>query len=166
MTIVTRRTLLRPYDESLLSDFMLLNICAKNRAEMNGPHSVASAKQLFSKVLHDEQLHCMAVLDNNSREYMGHVFIADLDSTPELGFIFDKTFWGQGYGSEALCAFFPKAVRELGLSRVTATANRHHVASIAILQKLGFELVSEKRDIYGPYLEFEFLAEVTEHAAS
>ncbi|MEF1305962.1 GNAT family N-acetyltransferase, partial [Vibrio owensii] len=54
--------LLLPYNESLQLEFVMLNCCAKNRAEMNGPHTVSSAKQLFEKILDDENVHSMAVL--------------------------------------------------------------------------------------------------------
>lgn len=101
----------------------MLNCCAKNRAEMNGPHTVASAKQLFEKILDDRNIYSLAVLESSSRDYMGHIFISQLDSEPELGFIFDKAYWGKGLATEALKAFFPKACRELGLHKVTANVN-------------------------------------------
>lgn len=66
MAIVTRRMLLLPYNESLQLEFVMLNCCAKNRAEMNGPHTVASAKQLFEKILDDENIYSMAVLESTS----------------------------------------------------------------------------------------------------
>ncbi|WP_159653728.1 GNAT family N-acetyltransferase [Vibrio atypicus] len=159
MTIVTRRSLLVPYNESLQSDFLLLNCCAKNRAQMNGPHTVSSAKQLFERVLHDRNIYARAVLDSHTREYMGHVFISDLDTKPELGYLFDKAFWGKGIGSEALVAFFPKAVRDLNLTHVMATSNIDHQPSIKILNKLGFEFSAHKRDTFGPYDEFLFTSD-------
>lgn len=39
MTIATSRTLLVPYTEQLEHDFIKLNCCPINRAEMNGLHS-------------------------------------------------------------------------------------------------------------------------------
>ncbi len=166
MTIVTRRSLLVPYNESLQSDFLLLNCCAKNRAQMNGPHTVSSAKQLFARMIHDDTIYARAVLDSRTREYMGHVFISDLDGAPELGYIFDKLYWGQGIGSEVLTAFFNRAVRDLDLSYVIATVNSAHTPSIKILQKLGFKLVAHKRDTFGPYDEFRFTSDVVEHQTS
>ncbi|MBY7796548.1 GNAT family N-acetyltransferase [Vibrio fluvialis] len=161
MTIVTRRTLVIPYTESFESDFLMLNCCAKNRAQMNGPKTVASAKQLFQRVLHDPSLHAMAVLDNYNREYMGHVFVEVEDGHAELGYIFDKAYWGQGLASEALLAFFPKMCQRLGLEKVVATANLQHYASIAILHKLGFHLLGTNEDVFGPYYEFAWLKEET-----
>lgn len=162
MTIVTRRSLLVPYNESLQSDFLLLNCCAKNRAEMNGPHTVSSAKQLFERVLNDRNLYARAVLDSHTREYMGHIFISDLDTKPELGYLFDKAFWGKGIASEALAAFFPKAVRDLNLTHVVATSNVGHEASIKLLNKLGFQFTAHKRDTFGPYDEFLFTSDAAE----
>ncbi len=156
MTIVTRRMLLLPYDESLQLEFVMLNCCAKNRAEMNGPHTVASAKELFEKVLDDSNTYSLAVLESTSRDYMGHLFISHLNSKPELGFIFDKAYWGKGLATEALKAFLPKACRELGLSKVTATVNCGQKASLAVLEKLGFIKTGESKDLYGPYFELEF----------
>lgn len=72
----------------------MLNCCAKNRAQMNGPKTVASAKQLFQRVLHDPHLYAMVVLDNYNREYMGHLFIELDEERAELGFLFDKLYWG------------------------------------------------------------------------
>ncbi len=160
MTIATRRLLLIPYNESLQSDFLMLHCCAKNRAEMNGPHTVASAKQLFHQVMHDPTLYALAVLDQTSREYIGHVFVCHLDKKPELGFIFDKYYWNKVIGSEALKAFFPKALYECQLETITATVNTQHIASIKILQKLGFQLSGERSDGYGPFYEYVFTADV------
>lgn len=159
MTIVTRRTFLLPYTESLQSEFLMLNCCAKNRAQMNGPHTVSSAKRLFEKVINHEGIYSMAVLDSQTREYMGHLFISQDGDIPELGFIFDKAHWGQGIATETLKAFFPKACRELKLDKVIATANVGHTPSIKLLKKLGFQQVGERRDLHGPYLEFMYNAE-------
>lgn len=160
MAIVTRRMLLLPYNESLQLEFVMLNCCAKNRAEMNGPHTVASAKQLFENILDDENIYSMAVLESTSRDYMGHVFISHLDSEPELGFIFDKAYWGKGLATEALKAFFPKACRELELHKVKANVNSNHQASMAVLEKLGFVKTRESKDLFGPYFEMEFTSDV------
>lgn len=159
MTIVTRRVLLVPYNESLQSDFLVLNCCAKNRAQMNGPHTVATAKLLFQNILNDETLYARAVLDGRTRDYVGHIFISHLDSKPELGYIFDKAYWGQGIAYEALRAFFTKAVRDLRLPQINATSKVGHVASIRLLEKLGFELIGQKCDDFGPYNQYRFISD-------
>ncbi|NGZ13232.1 GNAT family N-acetyltransferase [Vibrio aestuarianus] len=160
VTTATRRTLLLPYTDSLESDFLMLNCCAKNRAQMNGPKTVASAKQLFQRVLHDPNLYAMAVLDGYNREYMGHIFVELEEGGAELGFLFDKMYWGKGIATEALKAFVPTACHQLQLSRLKAMVNIDHRASIEVLKKIGFTLKGEKEDIFGPYFVFEFTSDV------
>ncbi len=127
---------------------------------MNGPLTVSAAKQWFHQVMHDSTLYARAVLDQETREYIGHVYICHLDKKPELGFIFDKYYWGKGIGSEALKAFFPKAVYECQLERVSASVNTQHVASIKLLHKLGFELQGQQTDSFGPFYDYVFTADV------
>ncbi len=87
---------------------------------------------------------------------MGHVFICNLSTEPELGYIFDKAYWGQGFAKEALKAYFPKAVKDLKLNKVVATSNTHHQASIRLLKALAFEQVGESSDSFGPFYKFQF----------
>ncbi|CAH0538895.1 GNAT family N-acetyltransferase [Vibrio marisflavi] len=160
MAIVTNRTLIVPYSEAFQSEFLLLNCCAVNRAEMNGPHTLKSAKALFADVLTNHNLYSMAVLDNSTRDYMGHISVSNVDSDPELTFIFDSAYWGKGIATESLLAFFPRLCEELNLSHVKATANIDHPASISILNKLGFRRIGQKRDKHGPYYEYTFKRDV------
>ncbi|GAK86977.1 N-acetylglutamate synthase [Vibrio ponticus] len=159
MTIATRRVLLVPYNDSLLSDFVVLNCCVKNRAHMNGPYSVSKARELFENILSDDTRYDRAVLDSFTREYIGHISVQGLSTEPELVFIFDKAYWGQGIASEALGAFFSKALRDLNLNSVKATANVDHVASIRLLEKLGFEKKGLNSDMYGPFYQFQFTSD-------
>lgn len=160
MTIATTRTLLTPYTETLEADFVILNCNAINRAQMNGAHSVSSAKKLFQTVLNDPSLYAMAVLDNKTRDYLGHVFLQHSDDgLAELGFIFDRSHWGKGIGFEALKAFLSKACWELSLMEVYATVNVGHQPSIRILEKLGFKQGAVKSDIHGPYYEYRFTSD-------
>ncbi|OLQ91698.1 GNAT family N-acetyltransferase [Vibrio panuliri] len=166
MTIATRRVLLVPYNESLLSDFVVLNCCVKNRANMNGPYTVSKAREVFERILNDNTVYARAVLDNLTREYIGHVAITDIHTSPELVFILDKAYWGKGIASEALGAFYAKALRDLKLHTVKATANVDHFASIRVLEKLGFVKKGLNSDAYGPFFEYQFTSdeEVNESA--
>lgn len=159
MTIATRRVILVPYNESLLSDFVVLNCCVKNRAQMNGPYTVAKARLVFDRILSDHTLYARAVLDSRTREYIGHIFISDLQSVPELGYLFDKAYWGKGIASEALGAFFNKVLRDLSLKTVKATSNVDHAASIRLLEKLGFVKKGLNSDSHGPFFEYEFTSD-------
>nr|WP_228481397.1 GNAT family N-acetyltransferase [Vibrio fluminensis] len=148
-----------PYNDSLLSDFVVLNCCVKNRAQMNGPYTVSKAREVFERILNDNTRYTRAVLDNFTREYIGHISIHEVDTEPELVFIFDKAYWGKGIATEALGAFFSKATRDLNLHSVKATANVDHFASICLLEKLGFVKKGLNSDAYGPFYEFQFTSD-------
>lgn len=71
------------------------------------------------------------------------------DTLPDvdLGFAFLPGFEGKGYGYEAASAVLTHAATELKLSRLTAFCNPDNRASIALIEKLGFQF--EKRIQYG-----------------
>ena len=156
MTIVTKRTLLLPYSESLQSEFLLLNCSAANRTGMDGAYTLASAKGLFNQVLAGKGLYSMAVVEHATRDYIGHVFVNHINQEPELGFIFAKPFWGKGIATEVLKAFLPRVSSVKKLVRVSAKVDIKHSASVAVLNKVGFTYKGRATNSQGPYSCYEF----------
>ncbi|MDR9830150.1 GNAT family protein [Vibrio sp. FNV 38] len=154
MTLVTRRTLLLPYNNELRNEFIMLHCYTKYRPQMAGPHNVASAKKMFDTMLSDDSVYSVAVVQSSTNQYIGHIFIAELNSAPRLGFIFDKAIWGEGLASEALLAFYPKAIKHLGLKQVHAKVELNQPAAEKVLAKLGFALSGQSSDDAGHYHEF------------
>ncbi|EMS32141.1 GCN5-related N-acetyltransferase [Mariniradius saccharolyticus AK6] len=66
----------------------------------------------------------------------------DYLDAPDLGFAFLPEFQKMGYGFEAASAVLGYAERELGLERILATTLPHNIASIQLLEKLGFRFRS------------------------
>lgn len=66
----------------------------------------------------------------------------DYLDAPDLGFAFLPEFQKMGYGFEAASAVLGYAERELGLERILATTLPHNIASIHLLEKLGFRFRS------------------------
>jgi len=62
-----------------------------------------------------------------------------------LSFYIAREFWGQGFATEAAVAFVQFGWEELKLSRIVATVQEGNGASVHILKKLGFELISTER---------------------
>jgi ribosomal-protein-alanine N-acetyltransferase len=62
-----------------------------------------------------------------------------------LSFYIARQYWGQGLGSEAAVAFVEFGWKQLQLSRIVTTAQVENVASVRILEKLGFILTSTER---------------------
>jgi RimJ/RimL family protein N-acetyltransferase len=55
-----------------------------------------------------------------------------------LGYCYDETAWGHGYGTEAARALLGWAFDTLDLNRVQAETDTRNVASARLLEKLGF----------------------------
>lgn len=64
----------------------------------------------------------------------------------EVGYILDRRHWGRGLMSEALAAVLDYAFGELALRRVEADVDPDHAASLALLDRVGFEREGLFRD--------------------
>lgn len=57
---------------------------------------------------------------------------------PDLGYLFDPSVWGQGLASEAVAAVIARGFAVHRLPRVQADVDPRNLASIALLERLGF----------------------------
>lgn len=57
---------------------------------------------------------------------------------PDLGFAFLKAHWSNGYASESSRAVLAEARDSFGLRRILAMADEENIASLRVLEKLGF----------------------------
>jgi RimJ/RimL family protein N-acetyltransferase len=56
----------------------------------------------------------------------------------ELGFLFNRAYWGKGYAAEAMAAVVGHAFGALGLERLSARFHAGNDASKRLLERLGF----------------------------
>jgi ribosomal-protein-alanine N-acetyltransferase len=63
----------------------------------------------------------------------------DVLSDPDLGYALLPEFWSKGYAHESAAAVIKGARDILNLQRVLAVVNPENVASIRLLEKLGFQ---------------------------
>lgn len=71
----------------------------------------------------------------------------------DLGFRFLKRFWGRGFATEAAAAWIYAAFTLLALQRITAFSHPENVASLRVLEKLGFHRLGE-----GPVMGMEAIS--------
>jgi ribosomal-protein-alanine N-acetyltransferase len=57
----------------------------------------------------------------------------------EVGYGFDKPFWGQGYATEAAAAWLRYGFETAGLARIVAVAIPENTASRHVMEKLGMK---------------------------
>ncbi len=78
----------------------------------------------------------------------------------EVGFLLNRSHWGQGLAQEALKAVIPYFFRDRGMVEITADVDPRNAASIGLLQKLGFVAYDFKEKTYeidGNWVDSTFL---------
>jgi len=57
----------------------------------------------------------------------------------DLGYILAREAWGQGYATEIACTLLRAGFAQLGLQRIFAICDVHHLASARVLEKAGLQ---------------------------
>ncbi len=85
----------------------------------------------------------MVVLDRESGERLGWCGLKDLsdEGQVDLGYRFLRYHWGKGYATEASRASLAFGFGELALPRVVALVAAENMASLRVLEKLGFRSI-------------------------
>jgi ribosomal-protein-alanine N-acetyltransferase len=74
-----------------------------------------------------------------------------------LAFYLARAYWGRGLATEAGRAFVNFGFNELGLSRIVTAVEVGNVASVRVLEKLGFVLVRTESGESRSFYHFELL---------
>lgn len=85
---------------------------------------------------------------------LGYVQLAPIDEGWEIGYHIAKRYTGKGYASEAVSAFLPRIMEQVGAARVYGICIAENAASRRVMEKCGFGLVFEGP---GQYQETEQL---------
>jgi len=64
----------------------------------------------------------------------------------DLGYRFLRQYWGKGYATESAKAFVRYGFDDLKLTRISATADVRHVASVKVLEKCGLRFTNTFMD--------------------
>lgn len=64
----------------------------------------------------------------------------------DLGYRFNRKYWGKGYAYEAALAVVDYARNKMKLHKLVATVDPENVASIHILKKLGFHFLEQQEE--------------------
>ncbi len=82
----------------------------------------------------------------------------------DLGFRLAVPHWGKGFATEVAKAWVQAAVHDLGLPRLFAFSHPQNVASVRVLEKVGFRRTGAGRVMGMDAVTFEYLAE--QHSGS
>ncbi len=70
------------------------------------------------------------------------------DARADLGYAYNRLYWGKGYATEAARAVLQFSFDSLKLHRVGATVLPDNFGSIRVLEKLGFQREGTRRQAY------------------
>ncbi len=152
-TLETERLRLRPMKES--DGAFLLEVLNEPAFIRNiGDRGVRTVKKavfyLRERILAQYASHGFGMLLVELKESAEPVGICGLikrDSLEDIdvGFSFLERFWSRGYAAEAAGAVVRDAIKRRRLSRLVAIVAPHNVASVRLLEKLGFQLEKKIR---------------------
>jgi ribosomal-protein-alanine N-acetyltransferase len=109
---------------------------------------------------HDAGSHIYAsVVEKHSGRVVGTGILFGFDKAAnhgELGYVFDDTVWGKGYGTQLVRVMSEFAFAELKLRKLFARVVSVNVGSARVLERNGFTLEAELKDYY--YMDDTFLS--------
>ena len=111
-------------------------------------HSVEEAKNiLVNVILKDYEKHGygrLAVIykpDNKLIGFTGFKSLPEMNGETDLGYRFIPEYWGKGIATESAIMSLKYGFEDLGLKTIYAFAEPDNIASVKIIQKLGFTLL-------------------------
>lgn len=142
----TERLWLRPFTLEDVADAYQMNLDPEV-SRFTGDGGVQSfeviRKRIQEDVMGDYQKYGygrLAVIEKRSGKFIGFAglkYLADRAET-DLGFRLIQSYWGRGIATEASRPLLEYGFRELGLERIIALVFPENLASVRVLEKLGF----------------------------
>lgn len=152
MKIETDRLIIRSFDQSDIEDYAAIVSDPRVTRYLNSsdPHSYEEASEYVNWVIEEESktgIVRYAVTLKESGKLIGFCGFKQIGDGVDFGWRYGYGYWGNGYGSEAAKAVFDYGNKVLKLENVFCVAMVENVASVKIIQKLGF-----KDHVYGEAL--------------
>jgi ribosomal-protein-alanine N-acetyltransferase len=144
--IETERLLLRdftPLDEADVHEYACDPLVS--RYDSWGPNTDAQTHGFLLERLNEQARWprddvTLAAELRSSRKVIGTVrlWVADAENrSGEIGYTFNRAYWGNGYATEAASALLDRAFSHLRLHRIVATCDTRNTASWRVMEKIG-----------------------------
>lgn len=148
MMLETKRLILRRFRNRDLEDlFAYLSDPEVVRFEPYKPMNYAEAEKELQLRISSEEM--VAVEEKASGRLIGNLYLGKReDRALELGYVFNRHFWGQGYATESCFAVIDFAFSK-GIRRIYAECDPENPASWHLLERLGFAREAHlKKNVY------------------
>lgn len=145
MQIETERLILRRFCKSDLQDlYEYLSDEEVVRFEPYKPMDLQEAENTLNWRMTTEEM--LAVELKASGKMIGNVYLGQRDfEARELGFVFNRQYWGQGYARESCNALMQHAFAT-GVHRIYGECDPENVHSWRLLERLGFRREAHLRE--------------------
>ena len=116
------------------------------------PNTPEQSKNYFERAINRQQEETrtdyeLAVIHKESNKLIGGCRLNKVsDIQAQIGFIYNKKYWGYGYATETAKALVDYGFTELGIHRIYATCDPDNVASKRVLEKAGLVLEGRLRE--------------------
>lgn len=144
----TQRLILRKYRIEDLEDlYEYLSDSEVVRFEPYKPMTKEEVEEnLLWRIRTDEMI---AVEQKENHKMIGNIYFGKRDfESLEIGYIFNRAYWGKGYAYESVEALM-KAAFQQGIHRIYAECDPVNIASWKLLERLGFEREAHfRKNIY------------------
>lgn len=133
----TQRLLIRRYTELDWKD--LYEYLSDEEVVKFEPYEIVTLEQAKEEVLYRSNDDCYyAVCLKESNKLIGNVYIAKQDfDTWEVGYVFNTSYQGKGYATEAVRTLVDIAFEDWGARRVIAMCNPINTHSWKLMERLG-----------------------------
>lgn len=137
MILETNRLILRRYREDDLQDlYEYLSDKEVVKYEPYRPMDLREVQEELTLRIEDEEMIAVELKENH--KLIGNVYLGKREfETLELGYVFNKNYWGKGYARESCNALIEKAFAE-GIHRIYAECDPENPNSWRLLESLGF----------------------------
>ena len=136
-TITTDRVMIRKFEETDWKD--LLEYLSDEVVVKYEPYEVYSEEDAKGDAKHRANNECFyAVCIKETGKLIGNLYLSKGDfDTWELGYVFNRKYWGKGYATESTKALLDTAFTKFGARRIIAMCNPLNENSWKLLERLG-----------------------------
>ena len=160
MHIETERLLLRVFRESDLNDLQAIFGDAETMRHVEPPYTIEKTREFLLDFCIGQKK-AFAVALKSTGQMIGYVLFKPYGAPDvyEIGWIFHRSHWRQGYAYEVCSALTEHAFIEMNVHKIFAEAT-DNVKSVGLMKKLGMQLEgvhrSETRDLDGNWTDLYF----------
>jgi RimJ/RimL family protein N-acetyltransferase len=108
------------------------------------PTTTATLRNYLENIAKHPNNVMLAIMDKKTNRHVGNVKLGNihpLHRNADIGIMIgDKSFWGKGYGSEAMALIIEYGFTRLNLHKITLGVYADHEGAVNSYKKLGFKM--------------------------